>query len=53
MKECIGGVILYDETIKQKNAFNSIPEIISKSNSVPGIKVDTGAKALANSTEEK
>ncbi len=53
MKECIGGVILYDETIKQKNASESIPEIISKSNSVPGIKVDTGAKALANSVDEK
>ena len=54
MKECIGGVILYDETIKQSSSSGKkIPELISDSNSVPGIKVDTGAKTLANSTEEK
>ena len=54
MKECIGGVILYDETIKQKsNSGKSIPELILASNSIPGIKVDTGAKTLANSNEEK
>ena len=30
MKECIGGVILYDETIKQNTSQNnSIPELIS------------------------
>ena len=35
----------YDETIKQKTkSGQKIPEIISKSGSVPGIKVDTGAK---------
>ena len=53
MKECIGGVILYDETIKQEFNSNKIPSIISKTGAVPGIKVDTGAKVLANSTEEK
>ncbi|MDC3082260.1 fructose-bisphosphate aldolase class I [Candidatus Pelagibacter sp.] len=54
MKEYIGGVILYDETIKQTTSFGkSIPELISSSGAVPGIKVDTGAKDLANSTEEK
>ena len=54
MKECIGGVILYDETIRQKT-FNgkTIPEIIKSSGSLIGIKVDTGAKALAGSREEK
>ena len=36
-----------DETIGQ------IPALISDSGAVPGIKVDTGAKALANSSEEK
>ena len=54
MENCIGGVILYDETIKQISPLGKkIPELISKSNSVPGIKVDTGAKTLANSPEEK
>ncbi len=54
MKECIGGVILYDETITQTSSLGkSIPELISSSGAVPGIKVDTGAKDLANSTEEK
>jgi len=54
MKECIGGVILYDETIRQKTSQNkSIPELISESGAVPGIKVDTGAKTLAGSKEEK
>ena len=54
MKDCIGGVILYDETIKQSCASGEkIPELISNSNTVPGIKVDTGAKTLANSPEEK
>ena len=54
MKDCIGGVILYDETIKQSSkSGKKIPELISDLNSVPGIKVDTGAKTLANSEEEK
>jgi len=54
MKDCIGGVILYDETIKQSSkSGKKIPELISDLNSVTGIKVDTGAKILANSKEEK
>ena len=54
MKDCIGGVILFDETINQiSNSDKSIPELISASGAVPGIKVDTGAKMLANSPEEK
>ena len=54
MKDCIGGVILYDETIKQSSSSGKkIPELISDSNAVPGIKVDTGAKTLVNSPEEK
>ena len=48
MKNCIGGVILYDETINQhSNSKVSIPGLISSSGAVPGIKVDTGAKKLA------
>ena len=54
MKDYIGGVILYDETINQtSNSKKTIPELISTSGAVPGIKVDTGAKVLAGSTEEK
>ena len=54
MSECIGGVILYDETIKQQTSKkNKIPELILKMGSFPGIKVDTGAKVLAGSTKEK
>ena len=54
MKECIGGVILYDETIKQKSSKkNTIPDLISSMGSHPGIKVDTGAKILAGSPNEK
>ena len=35
MTECIGGVILYDETIKQKTSKkNKIPELISKMGSI-------------------
>ena len=54
MKNYIGGVILYDETIKQKTASGkTIPELIKSFGSIPGIKVDTGAKNLAGSPEEK
>ncbi len=54
MKNYIGGVILYDETIKQKTSSGkTIPELIESFGSVPGIKVDTGAKKLAGSPEEK
>ena len=54
MTEYIGGVILYDETIKQESSKkNKIPELISQMGSAPGIKVDTGAKILAGSPDEK
>jgi fructose-bisphosphate aldolase class I len=54
MRDCIGGVILYDETINQKSSGGkAIPTLISKTGAVPGIKVDTGAKDLANSSDEK
>ena len=54
MKNYIGGVILYDETIKQKTSSGkTIPELIKSLGSVPGIKVDTGTKQLASSPEEK
>ena len=54
MTDCIGGVILYDETIKQTSSKkNKIPELIKNMGSYPGIKVDTGAKILAGSPDEK
>ena len=53
MKNYIGGVILFDETIRQKTTLGiSIPELIIKNNSLPGIKVDKGAKLLAGSKNE-
>ncbi len=54
MKNFIGGVILYDETIKQTTSSGvKIPELINKSGAVTGIKVDTGAKDLSGSRSEK
>ncbi len=54
MSSCIGGVILYDETIKQTSSKKrGIPELISSMGSHTGIKVDTGTKVLAGSPEEK
>ena len=50
----ISGVILYDETIRQRCADNTpIVKIIRNQNIIPGIKVDTGAKDLAGSKKEK
>ena len=44
----ISGVILYDETIRQKTRDGvPFPEYLAKLGIIPGIKVDTGAKALA------
>lgn len=49
----VSGVILYDETIRQKSS-SGIPlaEVLAKQGIIPGIKVDTGAKPLAGSPEE-
>jgi fructose-bisphosphate aldolase, class I len=44
----ISGVILYDETIRQATDEGTpFPEVLDKAGMIPGIKVDTGAKALA------
>jgi len=54
MTECIGGVILFDETIKQKtNNGKEVSELLSQMGSIAGIKVDTGAKQMAGSPNEK
>jgi fructose-bisphosphate aldolase class I len=49
MKNHISGVILYDETIRQK-AKDGTPlvKLIEEAGSIPGIKVDQGAKPLPN-----
>ena len=53
MKDYIGGVILFDETIKQKSTLGmTIPELITKHGAIPGIKVDKGAKPLSGSIDE-
>ena len=50
----ISGVILYDETIRQKAADGMpFPKILERAGVIPGIKVDKGAKPIAGSPEEK
>ena len=52
--EHISGVILYDETFRQSSADGTpFPQLLKDQGVVPGIKVDTGAKPLAGSSEEK
>lgn len=48
MRDYISGVILYDETIRQK-AKDGTPlvDLIREAGSIPGIKVDAGAKPMA------
>ena len=54
MKSSISGVILFDETIRQKSSKGiSVPDLIKNNGSIPGIKVDKGAKILAGSDNEK
>src|SRR5438552_17330514 len=51
--EHISGVILFDETIRQSASDGTpFPEVLSRQGVVPGIKVDTGAKPLANAPDE-
>ena len=54
MSESIGGVILFDETLRQ-NAADGTPlrEIILSQKSLPGIKVDQGVQPLNGSGTEK
>ena len=54
MKNHISGVILFDETLRQK-AKDGTPlvELIKAAGAVPGIKVDTGAKDLSGFSNEK
>ena len=46
--ECISGVILYDETIRQQMRDGTpFLKVLSEAGIIPGIKVDIGAKDLA------
>ena len=52
--ESISAVILFDETIRQrKNDGTPFLKVIAEAGIIPGIKVDTGAKALAGHPGEK
>jgi len=54
LSECISGVILYDETIRQqKKDGTSFVKVITDAGIIPGIKVDTGAKDMAGHPGEK
>lgn len=50
----ISGVILFDETLRQKSREGTpFPELLGRQGVIPGIKVDSGAKALAGFPGEK
>jgi fructose-bisphosphate aldolase class I len=52
--ECIGGAILYDETIRQQKSDGTpFVKVLIEAGIIPGIKVDAGAKALALHPGEK
>jgi len=52
--EFISGMIMYDETIRSKEDDGTpFPQLLGQHGIIPGIKVDTGAKPLAGSEEEK
>ena len=54
MAEAIGGVILFDETLRQKASDgNYLREVILDHGSLPGIKVDQGVKELESGSNEK
>lgn len=54
LEEFVSGAILYDETIRQSTA-DGVPfvKVLQDKGQIPGIKVDTGAKPLAGSPNEK
>ena len=52
--EHVSGVILFDETLRQKGADGTpLVEVLTRQDIIPGIKVDAGAKPLAGSEGEK
>ena len=54
MAEAIGGVILFDETLRQKSSDgNYLRNVILDHGSLPGIKVDQGVKEFEGGSDEK
>jgi fructose-bisphosphate aldolase class I len=54
LSECIGGAILYDETIRQQKSDGTpFVKVLIDAGIIPGIKVDAGAKELAGNPGEK
>ncbi len=54
LSDFISGVILFDETLRQQTKDGvHLPELLTKQNIIPGIKVDLGAIPLPNSPGEK
>lgn len=56
LEKFISGVILFDETLKQSTTCSDkilFTELLNSKGIIPGIKVDTGAKPLANFNNEK
>jgi len=54
LNEFISGVILFDETLRQKTSDGVLmPEVLARQGIIPGIKVDEGAVALAKFAGEK
>ena len=54
LEQYVSGVILYDETIRQKSDDGTpLAEVLAKKGILPGIKVDAGAKDLALHPDEK
>lgn len=53
MQDHISGVILFDETLRQKAADGTpLAQLITDAGSIPGIKVDAGAKDMAGHAGE-
>ena len=56
LSEFISGVILFDETVRQRMAHGipiTIPKVLAEQGIIPGIKVDKGTASLANFPGEK
>ena len=54
LEEYISGVIMYDETIRQKSDDGTpFPKLLEQKGILPGIKVDTGSKPLALFPDEQ
>jgi len=54
IEEFLGGVILFDETIRQKSSDGRLfAEVLREKEILPGIKVDQGTEPMPDSTDEK